>query len=611
VVFPQNAASLAVHRRVGFREVGRRERIARLRGAWQDTVRWNGAARASECPEPRWRGLTAPPPFPTLERHDAHSRALPSGMTGSAPLDQLLESYLDLRWHLDPVEGSGAGRTADDGRLGSFSDESVRPHLAALRALMMAVERLDVEGLDEEIDRTALLYDIRVAEHRFGRERPHRRDPGLWTGHVLEGLYQLLVARDRDPVTFARSAAGRLAAMPGFVDEACGTLAACPRVLTEGALASVRPGTDLVDEIERSLNGGGHAPPDLAALATAARESLVRFESHLAGLLQSASPEEPWGVGREALEFRLAHQHALRASTAELLRYAAGLIEETERDLTTLARTLGGAPWPDVLNRLREDQLDGAGLVAAYEQAMQRAREHVRTHGLAPVSEDALEVSLTPAYAAPWTPVAAYLPPGPLARNRTGRFFVTAPDGRGVGEHPRASLASIAVHEGFPGHHLHFSSVYASPRPVRRFLLTSTTVEGWALYCEGMMDETGFYTCPEERFFRQVALLWRALRIPMDVGVHTGALTYEDAVGLVSSRLHVPRARAEAEVRRAYASPSGLLAYAVGRRELMGLRTAYEGSAGSAASLRSFHDALFAYGALPWSLMRWGLGLSG
>jgi len=38
VVFPQNSASLAVHRRAGFREVGRRERIARLRGAWQDTV---------------------------------------------------------------------------------------------------------------------------------------------------------------------------------------------------------------------------------------------------------------------------------------------------------------------------------------------------------------------------------------------------------------------------------------------------------------------------------------------------------------------------------------------------------------------------------------------
>lgn len=38
VVFPQNAASLALHRGAGFRVVGRRERIARLRGEWQDTV---------------------------------------------------------------------------------------------------------------------------------------------------------------------------------------------------------------------------------------------------------------------------------------------------------------------------------------------------------------------------------------------------------------------------------------------------------------------------------------------------------------------------------------------------------------------------------------------
>jgi len=38
VVFPQNEASLHLHRRAGFRDVGRRERIARLRGKWQDTM---------------------------------------------------------------------------------------------------------------------------------------------------------------------------------------------------------------------------------------------------------------------------------------------------------------------------------------------------------------------------------------------------------------------------------------------------------------------------------------------------------------------------------------------------------------------------------------------
>ena len=37
-VFPENAASLALHERLGFRIVGRRERIAELHGAWRDTI---------------------------------------------------------------------------------------------------------------------------------------------------------------------------------------------------------------------------------------------------------------------------------------------------------------------------------------------------------------------------------------------------------------------------------------------------------------------------------------------------------------------------------------------------------------------------------------------
>jgi L-amino acid N-acyltransferase YncA len=37
-VFPENAATVALHERVGFRVVGRRERIARLNGVWRDTL---------------------------------------------------------------------------------------------------------------------------------------------------------------------------------------------------------------------------------------------------------------------------------------------------------------------------------------------------------------------------------------------------------------------------------------------------------------------------------------------------------------------------------------------------------------------------------------------
>jgi phosphinothricin acetyltransferase len=37
-IFPENLASLALHLKHGFREVGRRERIARHHGVWRDTV---------------------------------------------------------------------------------------------------------------------------------------------------------------------------------------------------------------------------------------------------------------------------------------------------------------------------------------------------------------------------------------------------------------------------------------------------------------------------------------------------------------------------------------------------------------------------------------------
>ena len=37
-IFPENAASIELHLKSGFREVGRRERIAKLNGVWRDTI---------------------------------------------------------------------------------------------------------------------------------------------------------------------------------------------------------------------------------------------------------------------------------------------------------------------------------------------------------------------------------------------------------------------------------------------------------------------------------------------------------------------------------------------------------------------------------------------
>jgi len=65
-----------------------------------------------------------------------------------------------------------------------------------------------------------------------------------------------------------------------------------------------------------------------------------------------------------------------------------------------------------------------------------------------------------------------------------------------------------------------------------------------------MMGEEGFYESDEELFFQRVHLLWRAMRILLDVGLHTRGMTRDQAVDQMVNELHVERGNAEAEVRR-------------------------------------------------------------
>ena len=174
-------------------------------------------------------------------------------------------------------------------------------------------------------------------------------------------------------------------------------------------------------------------------------------------------------------------------------------------------------------------------------------------------------------------------------------------------DHCVHELACTALHEGYPGHHLQFLVAQSQPRLARKILGTPLTIKGWALYCEEMMGEEGFYS-PEEQFFQKVNLLWRAVRIVLDVGLHTRDLAFDEAVSYLMEQTHFER-HAESEVRRYCAYPAYQLSYAVGRREIRALRDAFPESRGADYSLRSFHEAVLAYGGLPVSLMRWGLGL--
>ncbi len=530
-------------------------------------------------------------------------------------LQNLVASYLDLRWQVDPVAATTAGLTEHDHRLGCFTVEDVRQHVAAYRSLAGALEEIEVDGLDDEIDRTALLDDVRVTIHRFNTERVHRANPSFWLEHALEGLYHLLARRDRPWGHRAHSAAQRLAAIPGFLTAARETLEECPRVFVETALDVAGGAGALIGEVAGQLRPRDDQTFDLAVQE--ARSAVDRFAEFLKRDLLDGT-NGGYAVGEDAFNFRLHHEHALRAVAPELWRYGLHLAEEVEADLKAMAAEIApGTPWPDLVDRLRETHPAAEQLVSAYAHEMERARRFVLERDLVPMPEGPLDVIETPAFLKPLIPYAAYQPPGPFAADRTGWFYVTPPDAQydaatreGIlRDHCVHELASTALHEGYPGHHLQFLMAQQQERTVRKLVGTPLTIEGWALYCEEMMGEEGFYRGLEERFFQRVHLLWRALRIVLDVGLHTRGMPIGEAVDVLVKRVHFERQNAEAEVRRYCAYPAYQLCYAVGRRELRSLREAYRRAQGASFTLRGFHDALLQYGGLPVSLMRWGMGL--
>jgi uncharacterized protein (DUF885 family) len=531
-------------------------------------------------------------------------------------LDRLVQSYLDLKWHLDPVEATFAGSTEHDRRLGQYTAVDVDQHVAALKAIHASLEALDLDSIDDEIDRTAVLNDVRIAIHRFTVEQPHHRNPAFWVRHLVEGLYVLLAVPDNPGGEPAPAAMSRLAGVPAFLANAEQTLTAFPPPFVETALASIEGVMQLIDNV----SGRMFADPASIAVQAAAKASLSAFGRFLEGQLGTGATHDGFAIGEDAFNFRLRIEHGVGRTAKQLWDWSLAAAADAAREVEERARAIDpSARWPDVLDRLRDQHPAVDALKPAYMDAMHRAREFVRHHDLVSVPPGAVDVVETPSSLAPVVPIAAYLPPKAFGSDHTGLVFVTRPGPEHAAEDRRRmlrdhcvhQLAERAVHETYPGHHLHFVTSHEQPRIVRKVIGSAISHEGWAHYCELMMREAGFFEGEAEVLFHEVASLERVLRVVLDVGLHTQGMSYQGAVSALVDAIHIDRRRAEAEVRRYCAMPTVQLCYAIGRKDILALRDAYRSSRGGNGTLRGFHDALLAFGRLPISLAGWGMGLAG
>ena len=110
------------------------------------------------------------------------------------------------------------------------------------------------------------------------------------------------------------------------------------------------------------------------------------------------------------------------------------------------------------------------------------------------------------------------------------------------------------------------------------------------------MGERGYTSAPAERLIRARDARWRAVRIVLDVALHTGRLTPAEASARLAAETGMAREEADAEVLRYTQAPAYNLSYMWGRVRIERMR---ERAHARGISDRSFHDALLALGSIP------------
>ena len=118
------------------------------------------------------------------------------------------------------------------------------------------------------------------------------------------------------------------------------------------------------------------------------------------------------------------------------------------------------------------------------------------------------------------------------------------------------------------------------------------------------LREQGFDAAPNFRLNMHTDAIWRACRIILDIRMHRGEVSIEEAIAFLAGETSFERANARAEVRRYTYTPTYQLSYLLGKVLLLQLRTDEQRRLGSAFSLREFHDTLLRNGSLPISFHR-------
>lgn len=346
--------------------------------------------------------------------------------------------------------------------------------------------------------------------------------------------------------------------------------------------------------------------------AKAALESYIDF-------LKNELPTRQAGefpIGEATYNDMLKHQYLLDYNAESLWNYGWERFEATVKELEAVAAKIDPTKtWQELAIEIKNDYPHPDSMIQAHQYWVDRSKQHILENDLMPIPFQE-RVNVVPR--AEYLRKTSYYGNFSLARSKdadstyTSEWMINPFEHQWdeqtkqeyLVEHDWGVIIVTAPHETYGGHHVQGLYQMHNPRPLRKNNGISIFSEGWGLYNEQLMQETGFF--PDERIhLRQLQLrLWRNARVIYDVGMHSGRMSYEEAIHLMTDRVGFLRWAAQLEIDSASSRPGYFIGYFMGMSEILKLRDEYKQAQGEAFSLKDFHERILKIGNMPPALMR-------
>lgn len=539
-------------------------------------------------------------------------------------------AFLSALWQQDPDLAMAAGRYQSANRLVLPDQASRDAYIAFATHWLAQLDKFNTERLSakEQTDLVLMRNYLNGTRWYLTQFREFEWNPSQ---HNIAGSFDAILNTDFAPkAKRVQVAIQRLQSVPAYYAAAKGSIKNPTPEHTRLAIKQSSGAVAVLAALEKAAASEQLSTQEKTALdeglikARAAVNDYVEFLQSLEKNFDPATARS-FRIGKELYEGKFTADIQSPLTAEQTYQRAITAKEEAHRNMEKLAdqlwdKTMGDQAKPTdgikkvamVIDKLSENHVAAQNLYPEIRKQLPILEKWIRDHDLVNLNaKKPLVVRETPEYER-GVSLASIEAPGIFRPNDKTYYNVTPFDGQPpeqvestLREYNHWVLQILSIHEAIPGHYTQLQHANQSPSVIKTLFGNGAMIEGWAVYSERMMLESGYGDNTPEMWLMYYKWNLRAVcNTILDYQVHVLGMTEAEAKDFLMNQAFQTKAEADGKWQRVQYTSVQLASYFSGYSEIMEFRDQLKKLQGDQFKLKQFHEQFLSYGSAPVGMIK-------